>query len=204
MTDSLKQLEADMRMYYGDGPARGDRMGIGFADRLAALATPTARELVKVTDAMCSDALGALHVQIRGRMQNAFDVRSLTITIDDVRAALQAALSANQGVDPKLDKPARIGATRFGVGVSWSTVIGRAQREEEWRNDPNKVELTPEQVAEFREALSRPGIIEVMPNHGVEARHWRAALVGLFGCSDRDLDIIELRTRELASKEGGG
>jgi hypothetical protein len=34
---------------------------------------------------------------------------------------------------PVLDKPAQIGATRFGVGVSWSTVIDRAQREYEYR-----------------------------------------------------------------------
>jgi hypothetical protein len=36
-TDSVGKVIADMRMYYGDGPARGDLMGLGFADRLEAL-----------------------------------------------------------------------------------------------------------------------------------------------------------------------
>lgn len=35
--DSIAKVIADMRMYYGAGPARGDRMGVGFADRLEAL-----------------------------------------------------------------------------------------------------------------------------------------------------------------------
>jgi hypothetical protein len=39
------------------------------------------------------------------------------------------ALSHEAPAEPKLDKQAQVGATVFGIGVKWSTVIDRAQRE---------------------------------------------------------------------------
>ncbi|KVV12360.1 hypothetical protein WK77_05970 [Burkholderia ubonensis] len=51
-----------------------------------------------------------------------------------------AATSANEtgAEEAKLDKPAKVGATRFGVGVKWSTVIGAAQRLYEYDVTPEK------------------------------------------------------------------
>ncbi|KGP01106.1 hypothetical protein JT27_15010 [Alcaligenes faecalis] len=43
--------------------------------------------------------------------------------------------------EPKLDKPAKVGAGRFGVGIKWSTVIAAAQR-------LHAYEVTPEKEAE--------------------------------------------------------
>lgn len=48
---------------------------------------------------------------------------------------------------PKLEKPARIGAVSFGVGVPWSTVIGAAQRTYEAKPIP------PETAEKMREML---------------------------------------------------
>jgi hypothetical protein len=46
------------------------------------------------------------------------------------------AAGASEGqAERKLDKPAQVSHTSFGVGVSWSTVIGAAQRHYEYRND---------------------------------------------------------------------
>lgn len=43
---------------------------------------------------------------------------------------------------PRLDAPALIGSTIFNTGVSWATVIGRAQREFAWRlQDPSDTSL---------------------------------------------------------------
>lgn len=50
--------------------------------------------------------------------------------VDLIVAALRACThSAELRSEPVLDKKAQIGATVFGVGVKWSTVIDRAQRE---------------------------------------------------------------------------
>lgn len=46
-----------------------------------------------------------------------------------------------QMVEPRLDKPAKVGGGRFGVGIKWSTVITAAQRLYEY-------EVTPEKEAE--------------------------------------------------------
>jgi hypothetical protein len=45
--------------------------------------------------------------------------------------------SAEEAV-PVLDKPAKVGGTRFGKGVKWSTVIGAAQRHYEYEVTPEK------------------------------------------------------------------
>lgn len=57
------------------------------------------------------------------------------------RAAALAAPFAAQAVEPKLDKPAKVGGCRFGAGIKWSTVIQAAQRLYEY-------EVTPEKEAE--------------------------------------------------------
>ncbi|QEL64737.1 hypothetical protein OTERR_12610 [Oryzomicrobium terrae] len=54
---------------------------------------------------------------------------------------LSAAPAAPADATPRLDKPAKVGCTRFGVGIAWSTVIGAAQRLYEF-------EVTPEKEAE--------------------------------------------------------
>jgi hypothetical protein len=46
----------------------------------------------------------------------------------------------------KLDAPAQVGSTKFGKGVSWESVIGRAQREYEYQQNPP----TPEAIAEAK------------------------------------------------------
>lgn len=53
------------------------------------------------------------------------DYSTITKRIDALLESLSAAPEALR----KLDKKAQIGATVFGVGVSWATVIGRAERE---------------------------------------------------------------------------
>ncbi|QND94335.1 hypothetical protein SY91_01734 [Burkholderia cenocepacia] len=61
--------------------------------------------------------------------------------VRDAWAGWQAhAASANEtGAEgAKLNKPAKVGATRFGVGVKWSTVIGAAQRLYEYEVTPEK------------------------------------------------------------------
>lgn len=45
--------------------------------------------------------------------------------------------------DLKLDRPATIRSTTFGVGVKWSTVIERAQREHEYQKQEKKERKTP-------------------------------------------------------------
>lgn len=40
--------------------------------------------------------------------------------------------------EPRLDKRAQVGNTRFGVGIKWSTVIGAAQRHFEFMQTPEK------------------------------------------------------------------
>jgi hypothetical protein len=65
---------------------------------------------------------------------------------------------------PVLDKPALIGATRFGVGVKWSTVIDRAQREYEYRTgqdaDAANLLATIAPSARERRSATRLGTIE--------------------------------------------
>lgn len=54
---------------------------------------------------------------------------------DDARAA-SASETGAEGA--KLEKPAKVGGVRFGVGVKWSTVIGAAQRLYEYEVTPEK------------------------------------------------------------------
>jgi hypothetical protein len=59
------------------------------------------------------------------------------------KRAFDAALASNKAAavavgEPTLDKPAKVGGTRFGKGVKWSTVIGAAQRHYEYEVTPEK------------------------------------------------------------------
>ncbi|USY26673.1 hypothetical protein NIZ92_06455 [Alcaligenes sp. 1735tsa3] len=45
---------------------------------------------------------------------------------------------AAQAKEPTLDKPAKVGNGRFGVGIKWSTVIAAAQRHYEYEVTPSK------------------------------------------------------------------
>ena len=60
--------------------------------------------------------------------------RSWKEIVNFASAILSAGGSEGQA-EPKLDKPAQVSHTSFGVGVSWATVIGAAQRHYEYRND---------------------------------------------------------------------
>jgi hypothetical protein len=55
-----------------------------------------------------------------------------------------------------LDKPAIVGNTRFGVGVSERMVVERAQREYEYQTTPEKEGERLERVKAFTEALHGP------------------------------------------------
>lgn len=58
------------------------------------------------------------------------------LAMGDDPGVLGGAAGASEGqADRKLDKPAQVSHTSFGVGVSWSTVIGAAQRHYEYRHD---------------------------------------------------------------------
>jgi hypothetical protein len=50
----------------------------------------------------------------------------------------QIAAAAQSATAEVLDKPAKVGCTRFGIGVKWSTVIGAAQRHYEYEVTPEK------------------------------------------------------------------
>ena len=68
-----------------------------------------------------------------------------------------------------LDKPARIGNTTFCVGIAWSTVIGRAQREHEYAQRTVQP-LTPEERDAFWEAMKSPREHDLSPNCWCEPR----------------------------------
>jgi hypothetical protein len=55
-----------------------------------------------------------------------------------------------------LTKPAQVGGTRFGVGISERTVIARAQREYEYQNTPEK---EAERMTRFRSFVQTVGNI---------------------------------------------
>ncbi len=58
----------------------------------------------------------------------------------------------DEAPEPKLDAPAKVAGTIFGVGVKWATVIGKAQRDYEHRDDPQP---TQEDRERFAKALGR-------------------------------------------------
>lgn len=73
-------------------------------------------------------------------------------------AMIEAAptLTYARSTSGKLDKPAMVGYTRFGVGIDWRTVIERAQREYEYRVTPEKEALRMKRVGAFVNVLSEP------------------------------------------------
>jgi hypothetical protein len=63
--------------------------------------------------------------------------------LDRMRAQAERALAARGQVttkrdEPRLDKPAQVGGTRFHAGVKWSTVIAATQRHFEYMQTPEK------------------------------------------------------------------
>jgi hypothetical protein len=69
------------------------------------------------------------------------------------RAALTAGKAAQ--AEPVLDKPAKVGGGRFGVGVKWSTVIGAAQRHYEYEVTPEKEAARIARAGEVIESIRR-------------------------------------------------
>jgi hypothetical protein len=57
--------------------------------------------------------------------------------------------------EPTLDKPAKVGGTRFGKGVKWSTVIGAAQRHYEYEVTPEKEAARIEKARATIESIQR-------------------------------------------------
>lgn len=60
-----------------------------------------------------------------------------------ILSALESESSPHVVAEPVadvLDEPAQIGSTKFGKGIAWSTVIGRAKREWKYRNSPEFAE----------------------------------------------------------------
>lgn len=55
----------------------------------------------------------------------------------------------NNDKEPRLDKPAAVGAIRFGVGVPWSTVIAAAQRHYEYVTAPDQEKERLKKAGEF-------------------------------------------------------
>jgi hypothetical protein len=63
--------------------------------------------------------------------------------LDRMRAQAERALAARGQIttkrdEPRLDKPAQVGGTRFHAGVKWSTVIAATQRHFEYMQTPEK------------------------------------------------------------------
>lgn len=85
-----------------------------------------------------------------------------------MRAALQSISQPQQAVaDMKLDKPARIGAATFGIGVPWSAVIGCAQRAYEAKP------ISEETAKEMRALISA---FNYLPEHsGGKPEPWNSA-----------------------------
>lgn len=55
--------------------------------------------------------------------------------------------------EPRLDKPAQVGGTRFGKGVKWSTVIGAAQRHFDFMQTPDNEARRIARAAELMAAV---------------------------------------------------
>lgn len=63
-------------------------------------------------------------------------------------------LKAAQGIEPKLDSPAKVNGGIFGKGIPWKTVIEAAQRQYKWHMEEKaKPPKTPEQFAEEQRLL---------------------------------------------------
>lgn len=98
---------------------------------------------------------------------------------------------------PVLDKPALIGATRFGVGVKWSTVIDRAQREYEYRTgqDADAANLLETVAQSAREPGIRPaafvGVMNALVRSCCYACGWPLGSCKPFDCGMRYSDGSE-------------
>lgn len=68
---------------------------------------------------------------------------------NEIAKALNAYASTPSAIERKLDKPAMVGSTRFGVGIKWETVIERAQREHVYQVTPEKEAARMERVRTF-------------------------------------------------------
>jgi len=78
--------------------------------------------------------------------------------VDDAmsfRAKAPLAPIASTEEAPVLDKPAKVGGTRFGKGVKWSTVIGAAQRLYEYDVTPEKEAARIERARATIESIQR-------------------------------------------------
>lgn len=68
----------------------------------------------------------------------------------NIRAMLEAFHDDRaSNADKKLTKPARVGNTKFGVGVPERIVIERAQLEHEYHNSPEEIANRVARVKEF-------------------------------------------------------
>ncbi|WP_369055010.1 hypothetical protein [Burkholderia gladioli] len=73
----------------------------------------------------------------------------------EYEAAVNGAVSADASPqdEPRLDKPAQVGGTRFGKGVKWSTVIGAAQRHFDFMQTPDNEARRIARAAELMAAV---------------------------------------------------
>ena len=66
---------------------------------------------------------------------------------------------ARSHTEQKLDKPAMVGNTRFGVNVAWATVIDRAIREYEYQVTPEKEAERMKRVRQFVDAAAGTAVV---------------------------------------------
>lgn len=80
----------------------------------------------------------------------AADVANGAMMAADLYLDLPARPARLKRMEPRLDAPAQVGGTRFGVGIAHSTVIKRAQREVEYARNP----IPEEQVQDARRMMA--------------------------------------------------
>jgi hypothetical protein len=111
--------------------------------------------LAEVAGALMGDDADVSGVEVLAKLPEV--AKTLKLEVELYRA--NAAAPAQSG-EPVLDRAAKVGGTRFGKGVKWSTVIGAAQRVYEYEVTPEKeavrIERARATLAEIRGESTAP------------------------------------------------
>ncbi|PRH13505.1 hypothetical protein [Burkholderia gladioli] len=104
--------------------------------------------------------------------------------------------------EPRLDKPAQVGGTRFGKGVKWSTVIGAAQRHFDFMQTPDnearRIARAAELMAAVRDGAAVSPATADTPLNGIAATmfHGEGAIARCSYCGRYSLDPKTLGDRQ--------
>jgi hypothetical protein len=89
---------------------------------------------IETLDDSVSDGVRKCGISLGNRARDLADyAETQQQRIKDLEQQLKAAKA--EFVTQVLDKPAKVGAGTFGVGIKWSTVISAAQRQYEYANN---------------------------------------------------------------------